>query len=93
MCDSPQAISLDNFLEKRNSPIIVVLSLVVNDEELVKRIVNRGLTSGRSDDGDEEKAHHRLKVYYEQTAPLAEYYRHQKKFISLTLKIIINTLL
>ena len=79
----PQAIALDEFLEKRNSPVMIVLSLIVDDEEVVKRLISRGLTSNRIDDANEEIVLNRLKVYYTQTAPLAEYYRHQNKFISL----------
>lgn len=79
----PQAIALDEFLSKKNSPINSVLALEVNDEELVKRLINRGLTSGRSDDANESVVRSRLQVYYNQTAPLADYYRKQNKFISL----------
>ncbi|MEI7801580.1 MAG: adenylate kinase [Bacteroidota bacterium] len=79
----PQAKALDNYLAKKNQSISVVLSLEVNDEELVKRLINRGLTSGRSDDADEKIVRNRLSVYYEQTAPLAEFYLLQKKFVSI----------
>ncbi len=79
----PQAIALDEFMEKRNSPVMVVLSLMVDEEEVVKRLISRGLTSNRIDDANEEIVRNRLKVYYTQTAPLAEFYRNQKKLISL----------
>ncbi len=79
----PQAKALDSFLEEKRSSVNVVLSLEVNDEELVKRLINRGLTSGRSDDSNEEVVRNRLKVYYNQTAPLADFYLSQKKFVSI----------
>ncbi len=79
----PQAEALDAFIAEKNSAINVVLSLEVNDEELVKRLINRGLTSGRSDDSNDEVVRHRLKVYYNQTAPLADFYLAQKKFVSI----------
>ena len=48
-----QAEALDKLLKLKNGEIGVLLSLQVSEEELVKRLLNRGLTSGRSDDTDE----------------------------------------
>ncbi len=79
----PQAEALDAMMQKRNTPVTKVLSLVVNDENLVKRIIQRGLTSGRVDDANETTVRKRLEVYYHQTAPLQGYYTQQGKFISL----------
>ncbi len=79
----PQAHALDVFLQERNLPVTRVLSLEVNEEELIRRIVKRGETSGRSDDQNPEMARKRLEVYHNQTAPLAEYYETQNKFVSL----------
>src|ERR1700744_6434673 len=73
----PQAQALDKFLENDKTPIKVVLALHVNDENLVRRLIHRGTISGRSDDADETIIRNRLKVYNEQTSPLAEYYRQQ----------------
>jgi len=79
----PQAQALDDFLNKSKTPVKVVLALEVNDEELIRRIKYRGETSGRTDDADENVARKRLNVYKEQTSPLADYYRQQKKFVAL----------
>ena len=47
---------MDAYFEKRKTPVTIVLSLLVRDEEVVKRILLRGKTSGRSDDNDEAEA-------------------------------------
>ena len=61
----------------------MVLSLEVEDEELIERLLKRGEISGRSDD-NRETIELRLKVYYEQTAPLKEFYREQGKLVRIT---------
>ncbi|MCU0680534.1 MAG: adenylate kinase [Planctomycetes bacterium] len=72
----PQAEALDIFMQKENLKISGVLSLEVHNEEIIKRLILRGQTSGRLDD-NEESIKNRLEVYDKQTAPLLEYY--QKK--------------
>lgn len=69
-----QAAALDQLLEERNSCIASVLALTVGEEELVKRLVNRGLTSGRADD-NEETVRKRIIEYNAKTKPVADYYR------------------
>ena len=56
------------------------MALEVNEEELVKRLLNRGKTSGRSDDTDESVIRKRFSVYTEETSPVAEHYRKARKF-------------
>jgi len=73
-----QGKALDEMLEKNGQSISLVLSLEVKDEELVERLLKRGEISGRSDD-NRETIESRLKVYYDQTAPLKEFYRRQGK--------------
>ena len=50
------------------------------DEVLVARLLERGKTSGRVDDQDEEKIRNRYQEYNEKTAPLMDYYKAQNKF-------------
>jgi adenylate kinase len=69
-----QAEALDNLLEEKNSQINSVLFLVVNEEELIKRLVGRGQTSGRLDDADPEIQRKRQDVYKNETLPVASYY-------------------
>lgn len=74
-----QAEALDELLNKRAAPIKVVLSMVVGEEELTRRILNRGKSSGRSDDQDESIVKNRVIEYRNKTAPLANYYAAQGK--------------
>ena len=69
-----QAEALDTLLASKNSEITLVLALEVGQEELVKRLLNRGLTSSRSDDRDESVIRKRLIEYENKTAIVADYY-------------------
>ncbi|HWS59846.1 MAG TPA: adenylate kinase [Flavobacterium sp.] len=75
-----QAEALDTFLATKNENITATIALEANDEILIERILERGKTSGRTDDQDEEKIRHRYQEYNEKTAPLMEYYKNQNKF-------------
>ncbi len=74
-----QAEALDQMLQKLGSSIMVMLSLEVEEEELVKRLLGRGATSGRPDDKSEEVVRHRIEEYQAKTAPLKDYYNGQGK--------------
>lgn len=77
-----QAEALDKMLEERGEKVNVVIGLEVDDEELIKRIVERGKTSGRADD-NAETAKKRLQTYYAQTLPLKEFYENQGKYVKI----------
>ncbi len=77
-----QAETLDRLLEKKGIPISMVISVVVEEQELFKRIRGRGEDSGRSDDSV-DIAKLRLNVYKEQTRPLMDYYSVQGKIVSV----------
>ncbi|MFA6150760.1 MAG: adenylate kinase [Chitinophagaceae bacterium] len=68
-----QAIALDKLLEFKNTPINLVLALEVPDEELTKRILNRAITSGRTDD-TEEVIKKRVEEYRAKTEIVASHY-------------------
>lgn len=78
-----QAQALDKLLDLKKTRIGLVLSLEVTEEELVRRLLHRGKTSGRSDDTDEAVIRKRFGVYSKETSPVADYYRDQKKFVSV----------
>lgn len=78
-----QAIALDKLLELKRTEIAAVLALEVTEEELVKRLLNRGKTSGRSDDTNEDVIRKRFTVYSNDTTPVAEHYRKARKFQSI----------
>jgi len=75
-----QAEALDAFLSSKQQEIIATIALEADDEILVKRLLERGKTSGRADDQDEEKIRNRYQEYNEKTAPLMDYYKGQNKF-------------
>lgn len=78
-----QAQALDKLLSLKKTDIAVVLALEVTEEELVKRLLIRGKTSGRSDDTDESVIRKRFSVYMNETSPVADYYKKAKKFKSI----------
>ncbi len=78
-----QAVALDKLLKLKKTEIDAVLALEVSEEELVKRLLNRGITSGRSDDTDEKVIRKRFLVYSNETSAVAEHYKKQKKFYSI----------
>jgi adenylate kinase len=74
-----QSEALDRLLLKYGSSVSGMLCLDADKEELVRRIVNRGLTSGRADDTDAATIENRISVYNEKTAPIIDYYAKQGK--------------
>jgi len=78
-----QAEALDALLVERDLKIDVLLSLRVSEEELVKRLLERGATSGRADDTNESIIRNRVVEYETKTAPVADFYAEQGKLISL----------
>jgi adenylate kinase len=75
-----QAEALDAFLPTIGSQVTATVALEADDEVLVARLLERGKTSGRVDDQDEEKIRNRYQEYNEKTAPLMDYYKAQNKF-------------
>lgn len=78
-----QAEALDKLLELKKSDIGLVLFLEVNEDELIKRLVNRGKTSGRTDDADENIQRKRQEVYKNETLPVAAHYSKVKKVVTV----------
>lgn len=75
-----QAEALDKLLSLKKTEISKVLALEVSEEELIKRLLRRGETSGRSDDTNEDIIRNRLTVYNKDTAAVAEHYKALGKF-------------
>ncbi len=75
-----QAIALDKFLETKNQKITATIALEADDEILIQRLLERGKTSGRPDDQDEQKIRNRYDEYNQKTAPLMDFYANQNKF-------------
>jgi len=78
-----QAKALDLFLSKNNQSINGMVALEVPEELLVERLLNRGKTSGRPDDQDEDKIRNRFNEYQTKTAILQDYYQKQNKYFGV----------
>ena len=78
-----QAESLDQLLTQHQTRVSCMIALEVGEEELIKRLLERGKTSNRPDDQDETKIRRRVHVYNTETAQVAGYYATQHKFHAL----------
>lgn len=74
----PQAEALDSMLKNRNIRVSIMLNIDVDTNELVKRLLNRGKTSGRSDD-NLQTIQQRIQVYETKTLPVIQFYDRQSK--------------
>lgn len=75
-----QARILDRMLQKKGLCVNIVFLMVVDEEELVKRILSRASDSGRDDD-NATTIYTRMDIYHTQARLLADYYREQNKLI------------
>lgn len=69
-----QAEELALMLQKLGEKVSMVLALTVNEDELVKRLLNRAKEQGRLDD-TEEVIKNRLVQYHQHTKPLIDFYK------------------
>ena len=74
-----QAETLDELLENHNTSIGCMVMLDVPQDELKRRLLERGKTSGRADDQNEEKINVRIQEYLNKTLPVASFYEEQNK--------------
>jgi len=70
---TPQAVGLDKILSNLNLSLNAVVSIIADEEELINRLILRGVSSGRTDDSP-DIIRERLNVYKRQTAPLIDFY-------------------
>ena len=78
-----QAEALDLFLTYKSMKINACVALEADEDELTKRLLERGKISGRSDDQDEAKIRNRFREYNDKTAPLKDFYQGQNKFYAV----------
>lgn len=78
-----QAEALDVMFEKKGLKLDIFLCLTADHDTLVKRLLNRAKDSGRADDADPAVIENRIKVYNEQTLPVADYYKKQGKSVEI----------
>jgi adenylate kinase len=79
----PQAEALDKLLAGLSIKISLMLSLEVEKQELISRLLLRGKLMGRSDDQDVRVIENRILVYNQQTAPIIDYYTAQGKHVPI----------
>lgn len=78
-----QAEALDKLLKLKQTEIGGVLALIVSEEELLQRLLNRGLSSGRPDDNNVDVIRARITEYQMKTSPVADYYRRFDKIFDI----------
>jgi adenylate kinase len=78
-----QAKALDELLHENGTAIAGMLSLEVEKQELIDRLLSRGKISGRPDDQDQSIIENRINVYNQKTLPLIEYYQSQGKHLGI----------
>lgn len=78
-----QAEALDKLLAEKGKTISVFFALKVSESELAKRLLQRGLSSGRSDDRDEEIIKARIEEYNAKTSIVADHYKKQNKMVAI----------
>jgi adenylate kinase len=74
-----QSEALDKILKERGTEVSHLIALDVDDQEIVKRLLERGKTSGRPDDANEEVIRIRIDEYKAKTSPVYNYYDAQNK--------------
>jgi len=78
-----QAEALEVLMKEKNSQINAMVALVVEDEALVKRLLERGKSSGRADDANETVIRERIVEYYKKTDILKKYYQDHNKYFGI----------
>ncbi len=77
-----QAEALEDLLGKRNKKTTILIDLLVDNKELINRLLKRGETSGRSDD-NLETIKKRLQIYQEKTTPVSDFYKNLNKYAAI----------
>lgn len=78
-----QAEALDSLLDSKNTAISGMIALIVDNDELQKRLLLRGKDSGRPDDANPEIISKRIQEYNDKTAAVANFYKAQNKYQSV----------
>lgn len=79
-----QAEDLDKILSRRGEQVTAVVSIMIPDELIRKRIAHRAAIEGRADDASDETINNRIKTYHTQTEPLVDFYKKQGKYGEVT---------
>jgi len=77
-----QAVQLELLMKKRGDKTAMLIDINVPEDEIIRRLIERGKTSGRADD-NLETIKERLKVYHDQTRPVDDYYELNDKYVRI----------
>jgi len=80
---TPQAEALDALLESKQSPIKILIELVVPEDELKIRLAERAIKENRPDDAKPEVILNRIAVYKAETVSVGQYYQDRGKYASV----------
>ena len=78
-----QAQELDKMLGEEGLAVDLMVTLDVDEDVIINRILERGKTSGRADDQNPDIIKNRIKVYHDQTLVVAHHYKKQNKYVSV----------
>lgn len=76
-----QAEALSLLLERRHLKAVMI-DMFVEEDEVIKRLLERGRTSGRADDNF-ETIKQRLKIYHDVTKPVCQYYLKKHNYFAI----------
>lgn len=79
----PQAEVLDQLLSSMGTSVSKLILLEVDDDEIVQRLLERGKTSGRSDDQNQATIRNRISVFKNETSPVFDFYAEQEKAVKV----------
>lgn len=77
-----QAVQLERLMKKRGDRTAILIDINVPEDEIIRRLIERGKTSGRADD-NLETIKKRLVVYHDQTRPVDDYYELMDKYVRI----------
>lgn len=79
-----QAEALDVLLSQHGTSITTMIALIVDRDELTRRLLIRGMSSGRPDDQNEAIIGQRITEYNDKTTPVADYYQQRDKYTAIS---------
>ncbi len=77
-----QVEELDRILTDQGENLDAVVLLIADTDEVVRRLLNRAIEQGRTDD-TEDVIRHRLDIYADQTAPLIEVFSNRQLVVEV----------
>ena len=77
-----QAVQLEKLMKKRGDKTAMLIDINVPEDEIIRRLIERGKTSGRADD-NLETIKERLVVYHDQTRPIDDYYELSDRYVRI----------